>query len=52
MDQLIQNRTVFEPEVEENSHGYTGVAVVVGLGFTTVIIACGVGLVYKCWVRD
>jgi len=52
MDQLIQNRTVFEPEVEGNSHSYTGVAVVVGLGFTMVIIVCGVGLVYKCWVRD
>jgi hypothetical protein len=52
MDRFIQNRTVFEAEEEDDSHGYTGVAVVVGLGFTGLIIACGVGLVYKCWVRD
>ena len=52
MNQLIQNRTVFEPEEENNSYDYTGVAIVTSLGFTIVIIACGAALIYKCWVRN
>ena len=52
MSRPIHNRTIIEPEEGDHSYDYNGVAVVISIAATILVLCCGAVIFYRCWVGN